>query len=141
MQSAEINLLDRSVFGAGVPHGWFTHLRENAPVFFPSEPHGPGFCVVSKYADVRAVDQDTATYSSDRDRGGVSPLEGPVTPTGDSLGKVLIAMDPPEHTRHRKLVRHGFSSRVVKSLEPRIREMAVRTAGIKHLPVDLGGRA
>ena len=90
------------------------------------EPHGPGFWVVSKYADVRAVSLDPVTYSSDQDRGGVTPLEEPETPTPRPGAKVLIAMDPPEHTRYRKLVNRGFTPRLINALEPRIREMAVR---------------
>ena len=35
-------------------------------------------------------------------------------------------MDPPEHTRYRKLVNRGFTPRLINALEPRIREMAVR---------------
>jgi cholest-4-en-3-one 26-monooxygenase len=120
----DINLLDRDVFARGVPHEWFTYLRAHHPLFRHPEPRGPGFWVVSKYADVRAVGRDPLTYSSDQDRGGVTPLEEPERPTGSPGGKVLITMDPPEHTRHRKLVNHGFTPRTINALEPHIREMA-----------------
>src|SRR5207253_10544939 len=96
----DINLLDRDVFAKGVQHEWFTYLREHHPVFRHPEPHGPGFWVVSKYADVQAVSRDPGTYSSDP----IVPLE---ETDGSSVGpqaKVLIMMDPPEHTRNRKLV-------------------------------------
>jgi cholest-4-en-3-one 26-monooxygenase len=122
----DINLLDRDVFARGVPHEWFTYLREHHPLVRHPEPHGPGFWVVSKHADVRAVGRDPATYSSDQDRGGITPLEEPESPAPDAGVKVLIAMDPPEHTRYRKLVSHGFTPRMINALEPRIREMAVR---------------
>ena len=122
----DINLLDRDVFATGVPHEWFTYLREHDPVFHHSEPHGPGFWVVSKYADVQAAGRDPVTYSSDQDRGGVTPLEEPETPMPAAGVKVLIAMDPPEHTRHRKLVNRGFTPRMINALEPHIREMTVR---------------
>ena len=81
---------------------------------------------MSKHADVRAISRDPVTYSSDQDRGGITPLEEPETPTAGAGFKVLIAMDPPEHTRYRKLVNHGFTPRMINALEPRIREMAVR---------------
>jgi cholest-4-en-3-one 26-monooxygenase len=35
-------------------------------------------------------------------------------------------MDPPEHTRYRKLVNRGFTPRMINALEARIRERAVR---------------
>lgn len=126
MRLEDIDLLDRDVFATGVPHEWFTYMRQQHPLFRHPEPHGPGFWVVSKHADVRAVGRDPATFSSDQDRGGITPLEEPETPTRDAGFKVLIAMDPPEHTRFRKLVSHGFTPRMINALEPRIREMAVR---------------
>ena len=122
----DIDLLDRDVFAQGVPHDWFTHLRRHRPLHHHPEPHGPGFWVVSKHADVRAIGRDPATFSSDQDRGGITPLEDPETPALDPGFKVLIAMDPPEHTRFRKLVSHGFTPRMIAALEPRIRAMAVR---------------
>jgi len=39
---------------------------------------------------------------------------------------VLIVMDPPEHTRYRRLVSGGFTPRTMKMLEPHVRELAVR---------------
>jgi cholest-4-en-3-one 26-monooxygenase len=122
----DIDLLDRDVFARGVPHDWFTYLRAEHPVYRHPEPYGPGFWVVTKHADVRAIGRDPGTYSSDQDLGGITPLEDPETPTADPGIKVLIAMDPPEHTRFRKLVSHGFTPRMINALEPRIREMAVR---------------
>jgi cholest-4-en-3-one 26-monooxygenase len=124
MRLEDINLLDRDVFTKGVPHEWFTYLREHQPVFHHPEPHGPGFWVVSKHADVQAVSRDPVTYSSDQDRGGITPLEEPETPMPAGGIKVLIAMDPPEHTRYRKLVNRGFTPRMINALEPRIRELA-----------------
>ena len=125
MRSEDINLLDRDVFAKGVPHEWFTYLREHHPLFHHPEPHGPGFWVVSKYADVQGVSRDPVTYSSDQDRGGVTPLEEPETPIPGPVVKILLAMDPPEHTRHRKLVNRGFTPRMINALEPHIREMVV----------------
>lgn len=38
---------------------------------------------------------------------------------------VLIIMDPPEHTRYRRLVNRGFTPRTTKMLEPHVRELAI----------------
>jgi cholest-4-en-3-one 26-monooxygenase len=125
MQLEDINLLDRDVFAEGVPHDWFTYLRANHPVFRHPEPHGPGFWVVSKYADVQAVSRDPVTYSSDP----VAPLEDPEGAGGGTAGyesKPLIVMDPPDHTQYRKLVNRGFTPRMINALETHIRERAVR---------------
>jgi cholest-4-en-3-one 26-monooxygenase len=123
MRLEDINLLDRDVFAGGVPHAWFTFLRQNHPIYRHPEPRGPGFWVLSKHADVRAISRDPATYSSNP----VSPLEEMETPlAGDPGAPVLIIMDPPEHTRYRKLVNRGFTPRTTKILEPHVRELTVR---------------
>ncbi len=123
MQLDDINLLDRDVFARGVPHEWFTFLRQNHPIYRHPEPRGPGFWVLSKYADVRAVSRDPATYSSDP----VAPLEELARRgAGDPGAPVLIIMDPPEHTRYRRLVNRGFTPRTTKMLEPHVRELAVQ---------------
>ena len=75
MQLSDIDLLDRDRFTQGIPHEWFTFLRNEAPVYKHPEPDGPGFWVVTKYADVVTVGRDGATYSSDQKRGGVVVLE------------------------------------------------------------------
>jgi cholest-4-en-3-one 26-monooxygenase len=129
----DINLLDRDVFARGVPHEWFTFLRHNYPIYLHPEPRGPGFWVLSKHADVRAVSRDSETFSSNP----VSPLEeieGPAQ--GDPGAPVLIIMDPPEHTRHRRLVNKGFTPRTTRMLEPHVRELAVR---ILDQAIDKGG--
>lgn len=127
MQLEDINLLDRDVFTKGVPHEWFTYLREHAPVWFHPEPDGPGFWVITKYADVVAVGRDAATYSSDQKRGGVVMLEGrPEDYQFEQGGNLMLTMDAPEHTRYRKLVNRGFTPRQMRMLEPHIRALTNR---------------
>ena len=60
MQLSDIDLLDRDRFTQGVPHEWFTYLRSEAPVYKHPEPDGPGFWVITKYADVVTVGRDGA---------------------------------------------------------------------------------
>jgi cholest-4-en-3-one 26-monooxygenase len=122
----DIDLLDRDVFTQGVPHEWLTYLRNNHPVYHHPEPDGPGFWVITKYDDVFAVGRDAGTYSSDQDRGGVIGLEDQPTEADFSGAKLMLMMDPPEHTRHRKLVNRGFTPRMINALEEHIHELTVR---------------
>jgi cholest-4-en-3-one 26-monooxygenase len=127
MQLSDINLLDRDRFTKGVPHEWFTFLRREAPVYHHPEPNGPGFWVITKYADVVAVGRDGATFSSDQKRGGVVQIEGrPEDYQFEQGGNLMLTMDAPEHTRYRKLVNRGFTPRQMRQLEPHIRELANR---------------
>src|SRR5262245_36000998 len=137
MQLSDIDLLDRDRFTQGVPHEWFTYLRHNAPVYKHPEPDGPGFWVITKYDDVVAVGRDGTTYSSDQTRGGVVVLEEmPDAPDFGEGGRLMLTMDPPEHTRHRKLVNRGFTPRQMRMLEPHIREL---TSNILDEVIEQGG--
>ncbi|MHB1855045.1 MAG: cytochrome P450 [Acidimicrobiales bacterium] len=122
----QIDLLDRDAFALGVPHSWFTYLRANHPVYRHPEPDGPGFWVFSHYADVQAIGRDGVTFSSDQSRGGVIGLEEPVVEPADfGDAKIMLMMDPPQHTRYRKLVNRGFTPRMINALEQHIRDMTV----------------
>ncbi len=126
MELADIDLLDRDRFTQGIPHEWFTHLRANAPVYKHPEPDGPGFWVISKHADVITCNRDAASFSSQAARGGVVGLEeraGAPSEAEAAGGNLMLFMDPPDHTRYRKLVNRGFTPRMIGQLEPHIREL------------------
>jgi cholest-4-en-3-one 26-monooxygenase len=129
MDRPDIDLLDRDRFTRGIPHEWFAWLRANEPVSHHGEPDGPGFWVVTRHADVITCNRDAHTFSSDSDRGGVVGLEERELSQmerdqGDA--KLMLMMDPPEHTRYRKLVNRGFTPRMIGLLEPHIRELTVQ---------------
>jgi cholest-4-en-3-one 26-monooxygenase len=126
VELTDIDLLDRDVFTKGVPHDWFTFLRHNAPVYKHPEPDGgPGFWVVTKYADVHTVGRDAHTFSSDQDKGGVVGLEETGVEPEYGGAKLMLMMDPPDHSRYRKLVNKGFTPRMINALEPHIRELTI----------------
>ena len=124
---AEIDLLDRDRFTQGIPHEWFTWLRANAPVFHHEEPDGDGFWVITRYDDIVAANRDAASFSSSQELGGVVMLEGPTAPMAgtEMAGEMMLFMDPPRHTRYRKLVNRGFTPRMIAALEVHVRELTV----------------
>jgi cholest-4-en-3-one 26-monooxygenase len=128
MDVAEIDLLDRDRFTEGIPHEWFTWLRANDPVHRHAEPGGDGFWVVTRYEDIVAANRDATSFSSAQDRGGVVTLEGPVAPIEgqEMAGNMMLFMDPPDHTRYRKLVNRGFTPRMIAALEEHLRDLTVR---------------
>jgi cholest-4-en-3-one 26-monooxygenase len=126
MELTDIDLLDMDRFTEGIPHEWFTHLRANAPVYKHPEPDGPGFWVITKLDDIVACNRDAATFSSEQSRGGVVGLperDVPPTEAEQAGGRLMLMMDPPDHTRYRKLVNRGFTPRMIKQLEPHIRDL------------------
>ncbi|MEY2403460.1 MAG: cholest-4-en-3-one 26-monooxygenase [Acidimicrobiaceae bacterium] len=126
MEANDIDLLDRDRFTQDIPHDWFTWLRNNAPVFHHDEPDGPGFWVISKHADVITCNRDAGTFSSSAATGGVVGLERreiSEMEAAQAEGNLMLFMDPPDHTRYRKLVNRGFTPRMIGELEPRIRQL------------------
>ena len=114
-----IDLTDMDVFVDGVPYEWFETLRRDAPVFWHEEPDGPGFWCVTRYEDVVTVNRDNQTFSSNR--GAVFMWDLPPEDL-EQQRLMMLNMDPPIHTRYRRLVNKGFTPRMIDELEATIRE-------------------
>lgn len=118
----KIDLLSPESFIGGQPHDQFAWLRRNRPVAWHDEPDGPGFWAVTRQADVWTVDRDFQTYSSEPTIMITDPLEGAAGGFGPY--KMMLMMDPPEHTGFRKLIRSEFTEPTARLREGRIRELA-----------------
>jgi cytochrome P450 len=117
-----IDLLDPASFSRGQPHDQFRWLRANAPVHRHAEPNGPGFWAVTRYEDVRAVGRDPATFSSAPTIMIADPPPGSTFDFGDH--QMMLMMDPPRHTRYRRLISRAFTPRAALALRPRIELLA-----------------
>jgi cholest-4-en-3-one 26-monooxygenase len=114
----DIDLSDPDTLAAGVPHDYFTRLRNEHPVYWhESTFNPPGFWVCTKYQDVTDIERDPKTYSSAR---GGALLDD----QGEGTELMMLNQDPPQHTRLRNLVARGFTPKVIKGMEPHIREAA-----------------
>ena len=117
---AGIDLL-AGTWGRGVPHDQFDRLRREAPVFWHPEQDDTGFWAITKHADVKALSHDWRTFSSE--------LGATFIPTQDeqaleSLRLTILNMDPPKHSRFRRLVSAGFKPRMINALVDHINELA-----------------
>jgi cholest-4-en-3-one 26-monooxygenase len=131
MELNDIDLLSRDVFAERMPHEWFAHLRVHAPIYRHPEPNGPGFWVVSRHKDVVAMNRNWEAFSSSDAQGGVIGLEDDAerdaaAAAQNGAGRMMLTMDPPDHTRYRKLVSGGFTPRMIRALEDRLREASIR---------------
>ena len=120
---APVDLSDPASYAPGVPHAYLAWLRRNDPIHWQTEPGGPGFWAVTTYEECVAVNRDYERFSSARR--GTMPFE-----LGDDevaqQGLMMLNMDPPLHTRYRRLVNKGFTPRMVRDLEGRIHECTGR---------------
>jgi cholest-4-en-3-one 26-monooxygenase len=117
---AEVDVLDPDVWVKGVPHEAFKLLRREAPIYYHPEPAGRGFWTITKYDDLVTVSMDSATFSSYR--GGTNIPDLPEEAM-NIIRMLLINMDPPKHTRYRRLVSKGFTPKVVREMEPHVRQI------------------
>jgi cytochrome P450 len=86
-------------------------LRDEAPLYW-NDRHE--FFALSRYDDVLRAMVDTNTFSSAH--GTTADGIGP-EPVNTSM---MIFMDPPEHTWHRRIVSRAFTARTLAGLEDRV---------------------
>ena len=118
-------VFDPASYVDGVPFEALARLRAAAPVSWVAEipvlgwPAGPGFWLVLRHADVESVLARPQLFSSAQ---GATQIRDPATP--QALGYVrqmMLNMDPPDHSRLRRLLTRSFTRRAVARLEDRIR--------------------
>jgi cytochrome P450 len=119
----KIDLLDAASFANGQPHDQFSWLREHDPVHRHDEPDGPGFWAVTRYDDIRHVARDPGTFSNSPSV-QIADIHGDGASVGDH--QMMLMMDPPRHSRYRKLVSPDFVPRSVKPLTHRVEALARR---------------
>ena len=120
MKLTDIDLCDLDRFVVGVPHDAFALLRAEAPIFRHQSPRGPAFWALTKYQDLIAVSKDPATFSS---AFGTNTFDLPPEDLVH-VQRFMLNMDPPGHSKYRRLVNQGFTTRMVARLEPHVRELA-----------------
>lgn len=131
MELADVNLVDLDRFVPGVPFEMFEVLRREAPVYWHDEPQGKGFWAVTRYDDVVAVNRDAETYSSARGTALIHDLEPELL---EQQRMMMLNMDPPMHTRYRRLVNRGFTPRMVSALEDNMRRLTTRIDPLRSCP-------
>lgn len=116
-----IDLTNPAAFAGGQPHDQYRWLREHDPVHWHRERDGSGFWAVMRHEDVFTVGRDPVTFSSYE--GGV------MLPDSDPAGlaasrRMMLFMDPPMHTRYRRLVSRAFLPKSARGYATRIDELA-----------------
>ncbi|MFI9537577.1 cytochrome P450 [Nocardia fusca] len=114
----------------------FTQLRREEPVCRVELPYGGEGWLVTRYEDVKLVLADPRFSRAATVGREDLPRATPAPVRADSL----LSMDPPEHSRLRKLVAKAFTGRRVAELRPRTREIVdEKLTALEHAgaPADL----
>jgi cytochrome P450 len=110
------------------PNIYYRALREKEPVFYDEK---FGVYVVSRYEDIQAILQDAVTFSQEIGwnrqfaRGHIEEFKEILIRDGGGWFPEVLLLDPPRHTRIRKLLEKALGARRVRDIEPRIRALIV----------------
>lgn len=104
------------------PYPLFAQIRAHGPLVMP----GTNMVVLSSFADCDEVLRHPDSCSDSMKSSVVQNLlaSGAMPPRGNTPG--FLFLDPPDHTRLRKLAQQAFAPRVVRALEPEIDTMVDR---------------
>lgn len=116
----QIDLLDVGLYLAD-PYPTFRELRASQPIVWQAD---PGFWAITTHAEITAIARDHGSFSS---AAGTDIEEMP-----SDFVRSILHMDPPRHTKVRKLLSLEFAPRNLARVELLIRETT--TAILDGLP-------
>jgi cytochrome P450 len=116
-------MLEEAVFSPEFeidPYPVYAELRREGPVRQVTMPHGMPVWLVTRYADARRAlaDQRLVKGPTSRFEEGSVPPELAAATT-----RHMLNVDPPDHTRLRRLVSAAFTVRRVNALRPRVEQI------------------
>ena len=100
------------------PYPCYARLRDDHPLYYNER---LDFFVLSRHDDIYQALRKPQLFSSAQ---GLTPEKDEIATLG--LPPTFIMMDPPDHTRLRRLITKAFTPDTVKALEPKIRAFVVQ---------------
>ena len=113
-------LYEPATYAHGFPYEVFRELRDSDPVSHHDHPAWEhGYWAVTRHADVQRVSRDWNGFQN-----APNPFLPDRADFGDEAGAslLMISLDPPEHTKLRKLISSGFTPRRINDLAARVKE-------------------
>ncbi|HIF94294.1 MAG TPA: cytochrome P450 [Myxococcales bacterium] len=111
------------------PYPYYAAMRRESPIH-PLAPGAPLYAI-TRHADVIHILHHPEQFSSSAlqaalqgGASGLGPNSGALAGHRLLASPMMIATDPPDHGRLRRLVNRGFTPRRIAALEPRMREIA-----------------
>jgi cytochrome P450 len=117
------------------PHTFYAHLRSTEPIFYVEDMNT---WVLTTYEDALLLLKDPRFIKDNRK---VARTGNPSQEVDGGL-RMLLQVDPPDHTRLRSLVSKAFTPRMIEQLRPRIQQItselldAVEERGSMDLIID-----
>lgn len=123
------DLNDPQTFAEAVPYDAFAALRARDGLYWqptqsPGYP-GPGFWVATRREDILAIENDSETFTCvDGIVGNMMGDQAAMSP--GNVGSIMF-LDPPNHSRLRRVVSKSLAPRVVANFEGWVREVVTQT--------------
>ncbi|MCQ4044389.1 cytochrome P450 [Streptantibioticus rubrisoli] len=114
---------------AADPYPAYAWLREHAPVHRTTLPSGVEAWLVTRYPDARQALADARLSKNPVHHSESAHAKGKVGIPGERSADLmthLLNIDPPDHTRLRRLVSKAFTPRRVAEFAPRVAELTNR---------------
>ncbi|KUH35826.1 MULTISPECIES: cytochrome P450 family protein [Streptomyces] len=111
------------------PYPAYAWLREHAPVHRTRLPSGVEAWLVTRYADARQALADQRLSKNPAHHAEPAHAKGKTGIPGERKAELmthLLNIDPPDHTRLRRLVSKAFTPRRVAEFAPRVQELTDR---------------
>ncbi len=112
---SEFDLLDVPKDYIVDPYRYFSALRERSPI----HQNPDGTFVLTRYDDCVAAYRDPSVWSSDK-KADFSVRFGTSSPLYEHHTTSVVFIDPPDHTRIRRLFQAAFTRRALAAFAPRI---------------------
>ena len=116
---AEFDLVHAPADYVADPYPYLAALREESPVHRNPD----GSVILTRYGDCVAAYRHPAVWSSDK-KADFAPKFGPGTPLYEHHTTSVVFIDPPDHTRIRRLFQFAFTRKALAAFEPRIATLA-----------------
>ena len=118
-----LDVISNDAYRNGPPHQVFAELRREAPIARHrgiEAGYPEWFWALTRHADIVEVSRKFQVYSSAK-KGSLMNQDRPDL----EAARLMIDLDPPDHTRLKSLVNRGFTPKAMRMLEAHFREVAV----------------
>jgi cytochrome P450 len=116
----KVDIYDPDLYVEGPIHQIFAELRRTEPVYWQDMPGEPGYWAILRHADLCTVAKDPAIFSAE-DKGVV--LEDQPQAQLEASRNMMLMMDPPRHSDHRRPLVGSFKAKSIGELEDQVRDI------------------
>ncbi|HYB82519.1 MAG TPA: cytochrome P450 [Mycobacterium sp.] len=125
------DLTDPDIYAERLPVEEFAELRATAPIWWNAQApgtgggfHDGGFWAITKHQDVKEISLRNDVFSS-HENCVIPRFNNDIAREDIDLQRVvMLNMDPPQHTRLRKIISRGFTPRAIGRLRDELNERA-----------------